>query len=71
MVLEVLVDLIQPRMMARIVNEGILGLGGSGHPDISLVISVGIRMILPFILVAAIIVFAIVFTIGPGMMLGG
>lgn len=33
--------------------------------------TVGIRMILPFIIVAAIIVFAIVFTIGPGMMLGG
>ncbi len=46
MVAEVTLDLIQPRMMARIVNEGILGVGGSGHPDISLVISVGIRMIL-------------------------
>ena len=46
MIAEVALDLIQPRMMARIVNEGILGLGGSGHPDISLVISVGIRMIL-------------------------
>ncbi len=37
MVAEVTLDLIQPRMMARIVNEGILGVGGSGHPDISLV----------------------------------
>lgn len=46
MIAEVALDLIQPRMMARIVNEGILGLGGSGHPDISLVVSVGIRMIL-------------------------
>ena len=46
MMAEVALDLIQPRMMARIVNEGILGLGGSGHPDISLVVSVGIRMIL-------------------------
>ena len=46
MVAEVALDLIQPRMMARIVNEGILGVGGSGHPDISLVASVGIRMIL-------------------------
>ena len=46
MIAEVALDLIQPRMMARIVNEGILGLGGSGHQDMSLVISVGIRMIL-------------------------
>ena len=46
MVGEVGIDLIQPRMMARIVNEGILGAGGSGRPDIQLVISVGIRMIL-------------------------
>lgn len=46
MVAEVALDLVQPRMMARIVNEGILGVGGAGRPDISLVLSVGIRMIL-------------------------
>ncbi len=46
MAAEVTLDLIQPRMMARIVNEGILGAGHGGTPDISLVVSVGIRMIL-------------------------
>ena len=46
MVAEVALDLIQPRMMARIVNEGILGVGGTGRPDIHLVASIGIQMIL-------------------------
>lgn len=31
---------------------------------------VGFRMIMPFILVAVIVVFALIFTIGPGMVLG-
>ena len=44
MVCEVLIDLIQPRMMARIVDEGIL----KGNE--ALVWSVGIRMVLVVIL---------------------
>ena len=50
MVGEVYVDLYQPRMMERIVNQGILGLGNNGVPDLSLVTSTGIRMILVVIL---------------------
>ena len=46
MVGEVLIDLVQPRLMERIVDEGILGIGHGGIPNIDLVISVGIRMIL-------------------------
>lgn len=40
MVAEVYVDLLQPRLMARIVDDGILG------TNVSLVVSVGIKMIL-------------------------
>ena len=50
MVGEVYVDLYQPRMMERIVNQGILGLGNGGVPDLDLVTSTGIRMILVVIL---------------------
>ena len=46
MIGEVSVDLIQPAMMERIVNEGILGTSSSGVSDMNLVLSVGIRMIL-------------------------
>ena len=46
MILEVSVDLLQPGMMAAIVDKGILGLGNGGQPDIPLVVSTGIRMIL-------------------------
>ncbi len=46
MIGEVFVDLYQPRMMERIVNHGILGIGNSGVPDLDLVVSTGIRMIL-------------------------
>ena len=46
MVLEVSVDLFQPRMMEVIVDKGILGIGNGGLSDIHLVISTGIRMIL-------------------------
>ncbi len=46
MVAEVYVDLYQPRMMAEIVNEGILGLSGGGNPNLSLIISTGVRMLL-------------------------
>ena len=46
MILEVSVDLLQPGMMAAIIDKGILGLGNGGQPDIPLVVSTGIRMIL-------------------------
>ena len=45
MVFEVLVDLYQPRMMARIVDEGILGLGSGGVPQQDIIISTGIWML--------------------------
>ncbi len=46
MIAEVYVDLYQPRMMAKIVDEGILGLGNDGVSDLPLVISTGVRMLL-------------------------
>ena len=46
MIAEVYVDLYQPRMMQRIVDEGILGLSSNGVSDLNLVISTGIRMVL-------------------------
>lgn len=46
MVAEVYIDLYQPRMMQRIVDEGILGLGSNGVANLDLVISTGIRMLL-------------------------
>ena len=45
MVLEVSVDLFQPRMMEVIVDRGILGIGNGGLSDIHLVISTGIRIL--------------------------
>ena len=38
MVAEVFVDLLQPDMMARIVNEGILGIGNDGVSDLPLIL---------------------------------
>ena len=46
MIGEVYIDLYQPRMMAVIVNEGILGLSNGGQPDVHLIVSTGIRMML-------------------------
>ncbi len=46
MVLEVGVDLLQPRMMAEIVDEGILGLHNNGNPDIAKIVSLGVRMVI-------------------------
>lgn len=46
MILEVYVDLRQPRLMAEIVDRGILGLDNGGVSDIGIVTSTGIRMIL-------------------------
>lgn len=43
---EVSVDLYQPQLMAKIVNDGILGLNNGGTPDLDLVMSTGIQMIL-------------------------
>ena len=46
MMAEVYVDLYQPRMMEVIVDRGILGVGNSGIPDMQLILSTGIRMLL-------------------------
>lgn len=46
MITEVYIDMMQPKLMARIVDEGILGLNNNGIPDLSLITSVGIKMIL-------------------------
>ena len=46
MIAEVYIDMMQPRLMARIVDEGILGLNNNGIPDLSLITTIGIRMIL-------------------------
>lgn len=50
MVAEVTVDMWQPRLMADIVDNGILGLNGDGTPNIPLITSVGIKMILVVLL---------------------
>ncbi len=50
MIAEVYVDLYQPRMMAQIVDEGILGLSNGGRSDVGLVVTVGIRML--FVVIA-------------------
>lgn len=46
MVLEVYVDLVQPRMMAEIVDNGILGLNNNNLPNMSIVTGTGLKMIL-------------------------
>ncbi len=46
MVAEVYVDLWQPRMMAVIVDDGILGLNNNGVSDVSLILHTGLRMLL-------------------------
>ncbi len=45
MVLEVLMDLFQPELMSRIVDEGVLGLNANGVGNLSLIWSLGLRMI--------------------------
>lgn len=42
---EVTMDLLQPRLMSTIVDEGVLGLSNNGVGDLNLVITTGIRMI--------------------------
>ena len=44
MVAEVSVDLVQPKLMAQIVDRGVLGIGNGGVSDVGLVVTVGIRM---------------------------
>lgn len=45
MVGEVLMDLVQPRLMSAIVDEGVLGLSNGNVGDLNLVISTGLEMI--------------------------
>lgn len=42
---EVSMDLLQPRLMATIVDEGVLGLSNGGVGDLNLVIYTGVRMV--------------------------
>lgn len=46
MVFEVLMDLLQPGIMSRIVDEGVLGVGNGGVGDMALVWKNGARMII-------------------------
>ena len=46
MICEVTVDMIQPKLMATIVDDGILGLSGNGQPDLQLISSTGVIMLL-------------------------
>lgn len=50
MVGEVIVDLFQPRIMSRIVDEGVLGIGNHGNSDLHLILSLGLLMIVMVIL---------------------
>ena len=45
MVGEVSMDLLQPRLMGQIVDEGVLGLSHGGVGDLGLVINTGLKMI--------------------------
>ena len=42
---EVIMDLLQPNLLARIIDDGVLGLNNSGVGDINVVINVGLLMI--------------------------
>lgn len=42
---EVLMDLLQPKMMSKIVDEGVLGLSNNNVGDLHLVITIGLQMI--------------------------
>ena len=46
MVGEVLMDLLQPELMSRIVDDGVLGLHSGGTGDLHLIWTLGLRMIL-------------------------
>lgn len=43
---EVLMDLIQPQLMAKIVDDGVLGINNNNIGDLNIVITVGIQMII-------------------------
>ncbi|MBO5375361.1 MAG: ABC transporter ATP-binding protein [Bacilli bacterium] len=42
---EVIMDLLQPNLLARIIDDGVLGLNNSGVGDINVVINIGLLMI--------------------------
>lgn len=46
MIVEVMVDLFQPRIMSQIVDDGVLGINNGGVGDLNLVITLGLRMLL-------------------------
>ena len=50
MVGEVLADLVQPRLMSTIVDEGVLGLSNNGVGNLDLVLTEGLKMIIFVIL---------------------
>ena len=50
MVGEVLADLVQPRLMSTIVDEGVLGLSNNGVGNLNLVLTEGLKMIIVVIL---------------------
>ena len=45
MVGEVLMDLLQPELMSRIVDEGVLGIGSGGVGDLRLILTQGLKMV--------------------------
>lgn len=45
MVGEVMMDLLQPEVMSRIVDEGVLGIGNNGIGDLQLILKLGVVMI--------------------------
>lgn len=45
MIGEVFMDLLQPRLMSTIVDEGVLGLSNGGNGDIDLIVKTGLQMI--------------------------
>lgn len=45
MIGEVSMDLLQPRLMSTIVDEGVLGLSNGGNGDIDLIVTTGLQMI--------------------------
>ena len=46
MVGEVMMDLLQPSLMSRIVDEGVLGVNNGGVGDMNVIITLGVQMIL-------------------------
>ena len=46
MIGEVYMDLLQPRLMSTIVDEGVLGLSNNGHGSMDIIINTGLKMIM-------------------------